>query len=141
MAEQVLQNIQTATESAIQTQQEWFRKWASFWTGAPPSPGGSVVEQLQAVQKKWAEAIAELFQKQREMLETQFNAGLKLLEDASRVLQAKDPEQFRAKAIEYWQKSFESVRQLAEGNLREFQAAVVKCSQPVSEKPAAEKPA
>lgn len=103
MAEQVFENIRKATESAIQSQQEMLRKWAGFWTGLPASQGGSVVEQVQAIQKKWAEALAELFQKQRETLQAQFNAGLKSVEDASRVLQAKDAEQFRAKAVNYWQ--------------------------------------
>ena len=140
MAEQVLDSVRKATESAIQAQQEMFRKWAGYWTGLPASPGAAG-EQTQAVQKKWAEALRELFEKQREMLEAQFNAGLHMVEDALRVTQARDPEQFRARLIEYWQKSFESVRQLAEANLREFQDAVVRCSKLMTEKPSAEKPA
>jgi hypothetical protein len=74
------------------------------------------------------------------MLETQFNAGLHMVEGAFRVTEAKDPEQLRARVIEYWQKSFESVQQLAEANLREFQAAVVQWSKLLSERPSSEKP-
>jgi hypothetical protein len=137
MAEQVLESVRKATEAAIQAQQEMFRKWAGYWTGLPASP--AVGEQTQAVQKKWAEALAELFKKQRELMEAQFNAGLQMVEGALRVTEARDPEQFRARAVEYWEKSFESVRQLAEANLREFQAAVVQWSKLLSEGTSSEK--
>jgi hypothetical protein len=140
MAEQVLESLRKATESAIQAQQEMFRNWARYWTGLPASPA-QVGEQTQAIQKKWAEALTKLFEKQREILEAQFNAGLQMVEGAFRVTEARDPEQFRARAIEYWEKSFESVRHLGEANLREFQAAVVQWSRLMSETPSAEKPA
>ncbi len=125
MFEQVFENLRKATEASIQMQQDLFKKWASLWPGMPTVGG----EPLSKFQKKWAEAVGELAKKQRETLETQFSAGLRNIEEAFHLPQAKDPEELRARAIELWQKSFECLRQFTEAQVRDFQSAVVKWSE------------
>jgi hypothetical protein len=125
MFEQVFESLRKATESSIHMQQDLFKKWASLWTGVPtsPIPGG---EPASKFQKQWAETVGELVKKQRETLETQFSAGLRNIEEAFHLPEAKDPEELRAKSIELWQKSFECLRHLAEAQASDFQSAVVK---------------
>src|SRR6266542_1194499 len=125
MFEQVFENLRLATESSIHLQQELFKKWVGVWSGVPAAPhsGG---DQILKAQKKWTEFIADLVKKERETLEAQFSAGLKNIEEAFRLVEAKQPEELRTKTIELWQKSIDCLRQTYEAQIRHFQAAVVK---------------
>ena len=125
MFEQVFESFRKATETSIQMQQELFKKWVSAWPGLPVAPNGAG-EKIQNAQKKWAEFTADLVKKEREMLEAQFSAGLKNIEEAFRLAEAKEPEELRAKTIELWQKSIDCMRQTYEAQMRDFQSAVVK---------------
>ncbi len=116
MYEQLLGNFRKATETAIQAQQDMFWTWAKYWSGKP--------DQAQAFQKKWVDTFGELLKKQQETLEAQYNSGLKIIEDAFAVPTAENSEELRGKLIENWKKSFESQRQMAEAQLRAFQAAL-----------------
>jgi hypothetical protein len=123
MFEPVFENLRKATETAIHTQQDLFKKWAALWPGvAVPQPAWG--EPVQKFQKKWAEAVTEALGRQRETLEAQFNSGLKGLEAAFAVAGAKDPEEFKARTVELWQKSFDCLRQAFEAQAREFQVSV-----------------
>src|SRR5262245_11581914 len=127
MFEQVFENLRKATEASIQMQQDLFTKWASLWPGVPTSLPAS--EPFSRFQKKWAETVGELVKKQRETLETRFSAGLRNIEEAFHLPEARDPEELRARAIELWRKSFECLRQFAEAQARDFQSAVAKWSE------------
>jgi hypothetical protein len=136
MYEKVFENLRKATEATVQAQQEMFRKWVGLWPGVPASPY-AWGEQFQKIQKKWNQTVAELVKKQRESLEAQFSAGLKNIEESFRLAEAKDPEEFRAKTLELWSKSFDYLRQTAEAQLREFQAAIEKWTEIVTKNEAA----
>jgi hypothetical protein len=125
MFEQVFENLRVATESSIHLQQEMFKKWVTVWPGMPVALNGGG-EKIQKAQKKWTEFMAGLVKKERETLEAQLSAGLKNIEDAFRLAEAKEPEELRAKTIELWQKSIDCMRQTYEAQMRDFQAAVVK---------------
>lgn len=124
MFEPMFDNLRRATEMTIQMQQEMLKKWTALWP-SPPSPTGWS-EQVQKYQKKWAEITEETLKKQREVLESQCNAGLKNLERAFDLADTKDYEQLRGKTIELWQKSFDSLRQTFEGQLHSYQSAMGK---------------
>ena len=64
--------------------------------------------------------------REREVLEVQFSAGLRHIEAAFQLAEAKDPKELRAKTIEFWQKSIDCMRQTYETQLREFQAATAR---------------
>jgi hypothetical protein len=127
----VFENLRTATDLAIQTQQDLFKKWIAFWEGGTlfQSVKG---EQAQKFQKKWTEAVTETLKRQREAMEVQFTAGLKSLEAAFAVAGAKDIAEVRAKSVELWQKSFDCLRKAFEAQTSEFQAALARWTELVT---------
>jgi hypothetical protein len=125
MFEQVFENLRLATESSIHLQRELFTKWVDVWSGIPGAPTGGP-EKVQKAQKKWTEFIADLAKKERETLEAQFTAGLRNIEEAFQLVEAKEPKELRARTIELWQKSIDCMRQTYEAQMRDFQAAVMK---------------
>lgn len=131
MFEEVFENLRKATEATVQAQQEMFRKGSSLWTSVPSSPS-AWQEQVQKFQKKWHQTVTELLKKQRETLETYFNASRRGLEESFRLAEAKDPEEFRAKMLELWTKTFDYLRQTAETQLKDFQTAFEKWSELVT---------
>ncbi len=124
MFEKVYENLRTATEANIHLQQELFEKWVGLCLGVPVAPKGKT-DQVK-VQKQLAEFAAEVVKKQRETLAAQFDAGLKHIEEAFHLPEAKDPEELRTKTVELWQKSFDCLLETYEAQVRDFQAAVGK---------------
>jgi len=120
MFEPVFDNLKKVTETTLRMQQEMFEKWVSLWPGVRPTQA-AFAEPAQKFQKKWAEFYEEALKKQRDTLETQFKAGLKNIEEAFRLAEAKDPEELRARTTELWQKVFETLRQSSEAQLRDLQ--------------------
>ena len=125
MFEQVFEAVCKNTEATLQMQQEWFRRSCVCLPGMPTA-SSAWVEQVQTVQKKWAKVCEDLVKKQQGSLIAQCGAGRKLIEEALGVTAAKDPEEFRAKAIECWQKGFDCLRQLSEAHLQDFRETVLK---------------
>jgi hypothetical protein len=124
MFDQVFESLRKATESSVAMQQELFKKWIGMWPGVPASvfPFG----EPHKFQKKWVELVSELLKKQNESLEVQFKAGLRNIEEAFHLAEAKDPEELRTKTIELWQKTFDCLRQASEAQLRNCQDAIAK---------------
>jgi len=120
MFEPVFDNLKKVTETTLRMQQEMFEKWVSLWPGVRPTQA-AFAEPAQKFQKKWAEFYEGALKKQRDTLETQFKAGLKNIEEAFRLAEAKDPEELRARTTELWQKVFETLRQSSEAQLRDLQ--------------------
>jgi hypothetical protein len=129
MIDQVFDNFRKASETTMQMQQEMFKKWMGQWPAmpTPQAPGaGAWAEQAQAFQKKWIETVSELLNKHRESLDSQYKAGIRTIEDAFKVGEAKTPEDYRRIAEDLWRKNFESLKSSAESQVRDFQAAVEK---------------
>jgi hypothetical protein len=124
MLDQAFDSLRKATESGLRLQQELFRAWAGQVPGVPVPPGGG--EALPKLPKAWAETATGLLRKQKELIDAQFEAGLKNIEEVFRVIDVEDPEEFRKQVIELWRRSFESLRQYQEARLRELQAALGK---------------
>jgi hypothetical protein len=120
MFDQVLDSMRKASDAALQTQQELFKNWAGMWPGLPArQPGGG---QALTFPERSAEAVGELVRMQCQSLEAQLSAGLKTIEDAFRLAEAKDFEELRGKAIELWQRAYEA-------QVGGFQAAVTKMTE------------
>jgi len=120
MFEPVFESFKKVTETTLKMQQEMYEKWVSLWPGMKPTQG-ALAEPVQKFQKKWAEFYEEMLKRQRETLETQFKTGLKNIEEAFRLAEAKNPDELRTKTTELWQKVFETLRHSYESQLREFQ--------------------
>ena len=124
MFDQVFESLHKAADSALGMQQELFKKWMSLWPGVTMSPAG-LGEPIK-FQKKWVEVVGEMIKQERESLEAQFSAGLRNIEEAFRLAEAKGPEELHAKTVELWQKSFDCLRKTYEAQVHDFQAAVAK---------------
>lgn len=126
MYEQVYENLRKATESSIQLQQEMFQKWTSLFP-TPLQPMAAVAtaaDDMARFQKKWEELITDMLTRQRELVDAQFRAGLKTLEEMFRVGQAKSPQEIQQRVMELYRASFESLRQLTESQAKDFKAVL-----------------
>ena len=139
MFDMILENYRKATESTMKLQQEMLRNWTTQWPhmfGLPNSgmpfpgttmPGGEWLEKFSSAQKKWGETVIEMLNKHRETLDAQYKAGIRTIEDAFKVGEAKDPQQFRRLTEELWKQSFECLNTVVESQMRDVQAAMQKC--------------
>ena len=123
MFEPVFESLRKATDATVKMQQELFHKWTALFPALPMVPAAFEPVKFQ---KRCLEVITELTTKQREALEAQFNAGVKTIEEAFRLCEAKDPGELRTRTVELWQKTFDSLRQVYDAQARDFQTAVVK---------------
>jgi len=128
MLEQILDTYRKAAESTMKLQQEMLRSWTQqgSQTFALPTPGVVGAEEVHTAQKKWTETITDMLNKHRETLDAQYRAGIRTIEDAFRVAEAKDPEQFRKLTEELLRHSFECLKTVAEAQMRDLQAAMQK---------------
>jgi hypothetical protein len=129
MFDQVLENFRKASESTLQMQQEVFKQWTSQWSAAAPTVAGTpaaLSEQGQTFQKRWFETVTDLMNRHRESLDAQYRAGIKVLEETSKVADAKSPDDYRRLTEELWRKGFENFKSSTETQIRDFQAAVQK---------------
>jgi hypothetical protein len=130
MFDQILDNYRKATEATLQFQQMMLQSWGQQWPstfGVPfPTELGSWPEQFHKTQKKLGETITDMLNKHRETLDAQYRAGIRAIEDAFRVGEAKDPEQFRELVEELWRHSYECLKSLAESQMRDTQALMQK---------------
>lgn len=127
MFDLAIENLRKTADATIKMQQDLFTKWVSLWPALPAAP--AAFGDPLAFQKHWTEFVGDQIKKQRESLESQFSAGLKNIEEAFRVGEAKDPEELRTRTVELWRKAFEFQRQVCESQLRDFQAVVAKWSE------------
>jgi hypothetical protein len=166
MFDQVLEMFRKATESTLQMQQQMYRQWTQQWmqvpwmsgmSGIPGMPGmpgmpwmqgmpgmsstpaGPLLEQLQAFQKQASASVTEILKKHRDTLDTQYAAGIRTIEEAFRLGEAKDPDQLRRLTEELWKQSFDCLRTVSEGQIKEFQGALEKWFENVSKGAAAMK--
>jgi hypothetical protein len=116
-------------------QQEMFKKWVGLMPGLSVGPAASP-DKLQEFQKKWAAAVNETFKQRREFVETQFKAGLQNIETAFTLGEAGTPEELHARTVELWKKCFESIRQVYEFPMRDFQAGFEKWAELTAKIPA-----
>jgi hypothetical protein len=129
MFEPVFESLRKATDATVQMQQELFSKWTTMFPALPMVP--AAYEPLK-FQKRCVEVIAELTRKQRESLEAQFNTGVKTIEESFRLCEAKGPEELRTKTVELWQKTFDSLRQVYDAQVKDFQTATAKWAELVT---------
>jgi hypothetical protein len=123
MFDSIYEGLRKATEAAVQVQQETFQKWIGL---SPAAPAAAPALDPARFQKRWLEAVAGLTRRQRGLLEAQWKVGVKYVEGAFRLAEARTPEELRDKAVELWKQTFDALRQLYEGQAREFQAAVAR---------------
>jgi hypothetical protein len=121
-----------AVEATTQLQQEMLRYWTQQWPGllsglAAPAAPAHWMTQVHDAQRKWAETVTDMLNKHRETLDAQYRAGIDILEEAFRVGEARDPEQFRRLAETLWRHYIDSLKAFVEAQSRDIQSAMQKC--------------
>ena len=139
MFDQVFDNFRKASETTLRAQQDLFHQWMTQWPMFPmgpktPGSDGVVGEQARSFQKQWTDIVTALMTKHCEALDAQYRAGIRTIEDALRTTEAKSPEEFRRLTEELWRKSFEVLKQTIENQIRDFQIAIEKWSELMTQK-------
>ena len=126
--EQVFDNVRKTTESQLQMQQEMFRHWGANWPGVQ-QPQTAWVERVQKFQKGWAKTVKELLSKHREVLDEQYGLAVDSMEEAFKVAQSADPEEYAKRCEALCRKSLEVMREAGELQVKELQEALSKWSE------------
>ena len=101
--EQAFDNLRKAAESNVEMQQELFRKWNTNWPGFP-QPQSAWVERVHKFQKAWT----------------------KTAEEAFRVAQSSDPQEYGKRCEALCRKSLDVLRETGELQVKEMQEALNK---------------
>ena len=123
--EQVFDHLRKTAESNIEMQQELFRQWGANWPGFPQQET-AWLERAQKFQKDWAKTVKELLSKHRETLDEQYRVVIDSLEEAFRVAQSSDPQEYAKRCESLCRKSLEALREAGEVQVKETQDALNK---------------
>jgi hypothetical protein len=121
----VLQNMRNAAEANVKLQQDMFRQWSTLWPGFP-SPQSAWLEKVRDFQHQWANTVSDLARKHREVLDKQYQAALESLEEALRLGESSNPEEFRKRTEQLCRKTLDCMREVSETQMKEFQEAASK---------------
>lgn len=126
--EKVLQNMRQAAETNIKMQQEMFRQWSSLWPGFP-TPQAVWLDKVRDFQKQWSNTVSDLSRKHHEVVDRQYQSALESLEEALRVSESSNPEEFRQRTEQLCRKTLDCMREVSETQMNEFREAVNKWSE------------
>lgn len=121
----VLQHIRNAAEANVKLQQDMLRQWTSMWPGFS-SPQSGWHEKVRDFQHQWADTVSDLARKHRDVLDKQYQATLESLDEALRLGEASNPEEFRKRTEQLCRKTLDCMREVSETQFKEFQEAVSK---------------
>jgi hypothetical protein len=123
--DQTFDCFRKATGSTLQMQQDFLRQCFTAWP-TPPSPQTALNERVQKYHKESSKAAAEFIRKWQESWDRQYQSAMKALEEAFHVAEAKDADELRKKTEELWHKSFDTLKEVTEAQMKDFQEAVAK---------------
>ena len=126
--EEVFQNVRKAAETSLSMQQDLFQQWSRLWPGFP-SPQSVWFDKVRDFQRQWGNTISDLARKHRDTLDRQYQAALESLEEALRVSESSNPEEFRKRVEQLCRKTLDCMREVSEAQMREFQDAMSKWSE------------
>ena len=150
MVDKILENYSKAVESTLKLQQEMLRNWTMQWspfgtqvfelpltgtsTSASATPAASAtetpatawLEQLSTAQRKWAEAFADMLKRHQETLDEEYRAGIRAIDDAFRVGEARSPEQFQRLSEELWRRNCEVLKTAVASQMHDVQSVMEK---------------
>jgi hypothetical protein len=126
--DEVLSNMRKAGEANLKMQQEVFRQWSTLWPGFP-NPQTAWLNKVRDFQHQWVTTISDLARKHRDTLDRQYQAALESLEEALRVTESSNPDEFRKRSEQLVRKTLDCMREISETQMKEFQDAVSKWSE------------
>jgi hypothetical protein len=128
MFEDVFENFKKVAETTFETQQELLNKWTAGWPQFP-QPETAWLERVQKFQKAWAKTVKELLTKHGEVLDEQYRLALGSLEEAFRVSQASDPQEYVKRCEALCRKSLDVMHEAAKLQSKELLAALNKLTE------------
>jgi len=150
MVDKILENYSKAVESTLKLQQEMLRNWtmqlSPFGTqvfefpmtgtstsasatpaaSASATPAAAWLEQLSTAQRKCAEAVADMLKRHRETLDEEYRAGIRAIDDAFRLGEARNPEQFQRLSEELWRRNCEVLKTAVASQMHDVQSVMQK---------------
>jgi hypothetical protein len=120
--EQVVDAFRKTADATLSAQKDFFQQWQNSWTGTvqPQTPW---LEQYRQFQETWSNTTLDLLRKHRESLDRQYQAGIDAIEEAFRVSQTDDPEEFRKRAEQLCRKNLDCIKEISEAQMSECQQA------------------
>src|SRR5271166_2570155 len=150
MVDKILENYSKAVESTLKLQQEMLRNWTMQWSpfgtqvfelpmtgtstsasatpaaSASATPAAAWLEQLSTAQRKCAEAVADMLKRHQETLDEEYRAGIRAIDNAFRVGEAKNPEQFQRMSEELWRRNCEILKTAVASQMHDVQSVMQK---------------
>ena len=126
--DQVLDNMKKATETSLKMQQDAIQQWAALWPGFP-TPQSVWIDKIRDFQRQWSNTVSDLANKHRKTLDQQYQAAIESLEEALRVGESSNPEEFRQRTEQFFRKSLECLKEATEAQLKENQDAMNKLNE------------
>jgi hypothetical protein len=93
---------------------------------ATETPATAWLEQLSTAQRKCAEAVADMLKRHQETLDEEYRAGIRAIDDAFRVGEARSPEQFQRLSEELWRRNCEVLKTAVASQMHDVQSVMQK---------------
>jgi hypothetical protein len=93
---------------------------------ATETPAAAWLEQLSTAQRKCVEAVADMLKRHQETLDEEYRAGIRAIDDAFRVGEAKNPEQFQRMSEELWRRNCEILKTAVVSQMHDVQSVMQK---------------
>lgn len=122
MYEQLFDTYRKTSESWLQMQQDMFKSVVQQGLSTPPGGTAGATDWNRTFQKRWLELAVEILNRHRESLDAMYRSMIQLVEQTSRVSEAKSSEEGRRVVEDLWRKWFESVKSQSEAQFRDAQA-------------------
>jgi hypothetical protein len=121
MYDQMFDAYRKASESWMQIHQDMIKHGAQQWMATPPPTAGVSADWNTTVPKRYLELTIEILNRQRESFDTIFRSAIHLIEQTSRISEAKSPDEFRRLVEDAWRGWFDSVKSQSESQFRDAQ--------------------
>jgi hypothetical protein len=121
MFDQLFDTYRKTSESWLQAQQEMFRNVTQQWLSTPPGATAAGSEWNRALQKRWLDLAVEIMNRHRESIDTMYRSVIQVVEQTSRMSEAKSTEEYRRGVEDLWRTWFESVKSQSESQIRDVQ--------------------
>ena len=79
---------------------------------------------VEQAQRKCAEAVADMLKRHQETLDEEYRAGIRAIDDAFRVGEAKDPAQFQRLSEELWRRNCEVLKTAVASQMHDVQSVM-----------------
>lgn len=110
MFDQVLESFRKASESSLQAQQHLLEQWLQGFPAAPVGINGPSLASTVELQKRFRELATETLNKNRELLELAFKSAVRVVEQTSRISEAKSTKDYESRVEELWRELADTLK-------------------------------